>query len=92
MRAVFNLIRGRNEAQASQGLTPLEEPPAQQSGKELDNPASSESDTLSIEARNEKEVQSNPNQVTSYADVGVKKAEAAALVWTRKALYATYAW
>jgi hypothetical protein len=47
---------------------------------------------LSLEARNEKEVQQNPNQVTADAHQGIQKAEAAALVWTKPVLYATFAW
>jgi hypothetical protein len=53
---------------------------------------SSDSDTVSLEARNEKEVLENPDQVTSYAEAGVQKAEATALVWSQKAVYATYGW
>lgn len=32
------------------------------------------------------------DQVTQDAQLGVKKAEAAALVWSKKTLYLTYAW
>jgi hypothetical protein len=97
MGGVLDLIRGRNDTHAAQAVVPAaEEPHTQQTGKEEVNysqdPTSSDSDTLSLEARNEKEVQAHPDQITSYADLGVKKAEAAALVWSRKAVYATYAW
>lgn len=51
----------------------------------------SDSDTLSLEARNEKEVQQHPDQVTQQAEIGVQKAEAAALVWGKKTVWATYA-
>jgi len=51
----------------------------------------SDSDTLSLEARNEKEVQTHPDQVTQSAELGVQKAEAAALVWGKKTVWATYA-
>ena len=51
-----------------------------------------DSDSLSLEARNEKEVQQRPDQVTAGAQIGQQKAEAAALVWSKKAVYATYAW
>ena len=54
--------------------------------------ATSDSDTLSLEARNEKEIELHPDQVTRGAELGVQKAEAAALVWSRKAVLATYAW
>lgn len=50
------------------------------------------SERNSLEARNEKEVMQHPDEVTSNAQLGVKKAEAAALVWSKKAVYATYAW
>ncbi|POR36869.1 Siderophore iron transporter mirB [Tolypocladium paradoxum] len=51
-----------------------------------------DSDTLSLEARNEKEVQANPDRVTQGAELGVQKAEATALVWSKKAVYLTYGW
>lgn len=51
-----------------------------------------DSDSLSLEARNEKEIHDNPDNVTANAALGVKKAEAAALVWSKKAVYLTYAW
>ena len=50
------------------------------------------SDTLSLEARNEREIEQHPDQVTADAQVGIQKAEAAALVWPKKATYLTYAW
>lgn len=52
----------------------------------------SDSDSWSLEARNEKEIQANPDHITQGANLGVQKAEAAALVWSRKAVLATYAW
>lgn len=52
----------------------------------------SDSDDLSLEAQNEKELDLHPDQVTQNADTGVQKAEAAALVWPKWAVYATYAW
>jgi hypothetical protein len=50
------------------------------------------SDTQSLEERNERQVQDNPNEITHDAQIGVQKAEATALVWSRTALYAVYAW
>lgn len=50
------------------------------------------SDTLSLEARNEREIEQHPDQVTSDAQLGIQKAEAVALVWPKKATYVTYAW
>lgn len=51
-----------------------------------------DSDRLSLEARNEKEIMKHPDEVTSHAHLGVQKAEAVALVWSKKSVYATYAW
>ena len=53
---------------------------------------SSDQSRLSLEAQNEKEIEAHPDQVTKDAQLGVQKAEAAALVWSKKAVYATYAW
>lgn len=50
------------------------------------------SDTISLEARNEREVQQHPDTVTAGAQLGVQKAEAAALVWGKPALLFIYAW
>jgi hypothetical protein len=50
------------------------------------------SDTLSLEARNEREIELNPDQVTADAHIGVQKAEAAALVWGKPALIFIYLW
>lgn len=50
------------------------------------------SSRASLEEINEKEIQANPDHVTADAALGVQKAEAAALVWPRWALYATYGW
>ncbi|CAI7571230.1 unnamed protein product [Penicillium viridicatum] len=49
-------------------------------------------DTQSLEERNERELLEHPDEVTQEAQVGVQKAEATALVWSKPALYATYAW
>ncbi|EKV10937.1 Siderochrome-iron transporter, putative [Penicillium digitatum] len=49
-------------------------------------------DTQRLEERNERELLEHPDEVTPEAQIGVQKAEAAALVWTKTALYATYAW
>jgi hypothetical protein len=49
-------------------------------------------DAESIEIRNEREVLEHPEQVTQDAQIGIQKAEATALVWSKTALYSTYAW
>ncbi|PKX88815.1 siderochrome-iron transporter crmC [Aspergillus novofumigatus IBT 16806] len=50
------------------------------------------SDTVSLEEKNERELIEHPNEITQDAQIGVQKAEATALVWSKTALYATYAW
>ncbi|CAK7272820.1 hypothetical protein SEPCBS119000_005323 [Sporothrix epigloea] len=42
--------------------------------------------------RNEKEIAENPDDTDKNAQLGVRKAEAAALVWSKPALYGIYAW
>lgn len=49
-------------------------------------------DSVSMEVRNEKEMIEHPNEVTKGAQIGVQKAEAVALVWSKTAVYAIYAW
>lgn len=56
------------------------------------DPEGHDSPRISLEAINEKEVRTNPNQVTANAAPGVQKAEAAALVWPKWAVYCTYGW
>lgn len=66
---------------------------AQQPNVTADGKNDSDStDTQSLEARNEKEIQEHPDQVTADAHVGVQKAEAAALVWSKPALIFIYVW
>lgn len=50
------------------------------------------SDTVSLEEKSERETLERPNEITQDAQIGVQKAEATALVWSKTALYATYAW
>lgn len=50
------------------------------------------SETRSLEERYEQQLLEDPDSVSRDAQPGIQKAEAAALVWTRTALYATYAW
>ncbi|CAK7233476.1 Siderochrome iron transporter 2 [Sporothrix curviconia] len=51
-----------------------------------------DSSRLSLEERNELEIQKHGHEVTRDAALGVQKAEAAALVWTRKQMVGTYLW
>ncbi|CAK7204280.1 Siderochrome iron transporter 2 [Sporothrix eucalyptigena] len=54
--------------------------------------SSDDSSRLSLEERNELEVKKHGNEVTKSAQLGQQKAEAAALVWTRKQVLLTYLW
>ena len=82
--------RRRSALSAGQGAAKDDQ--AGQTDVTQDFSASSDSDTLSLEARNEKIVQANPDRITSDAQLGVQKAEAAALVWSKKTVYLTYGW
>ncbi|KAJ5826035.1 hypothetical protein N7474_003173 [Penicillium riverlandense] len=49
-------------------------------------------ETRSLEAREDKEVSAHPGSITEGTYAGLQKAEAVALVWSRKAVFGTYAW
>lgn len=59
---------------------------------DIEQPSESDSSRISLEQLDEKEVNAHPDQVTEGATLGVQKAEAAALVWPKWAVYCTYAW
>lgn len=81
---VLNSLRGRNDAHIAAINHDTKDV--------VDDSEGSNADTLSLEARNEKDVQANPDTITSNAQEGIQKAEAAALVWSKPALYGAYAW
>lgn len=89
MVSVFSNLRGRQDSRIVRDVTG---PGLDTSKDGFDVGVSSDADTMSLEARNEKELQIHPNEVTSSAQEGVKKAEAAALIWGQKTVYAIYAW
>ena len=73
--------------------TPLERPdeatPTPQADvKQIDHPPPK----ASLEQRNEEEILQHPKEVTQNAQIGVQKAEATALVWSKTAVRAIYAW
>jgi len=86
----FSQAKGRNDTVRTDAIDATGSPEYSKNG--IDESLHSDSDTLSLEARDEKEVQLHPNQLTAQAATGVKKAEATALVWGKKAVYLTYAW
>ncbi|KAK9447406.1 siderophore iron transporter mirB [Limtongia smithiae] len=49
-------------------------------------------DRLSLEEKNEREVIEHPDEITPTAQIGVQKAEAMTLIWSKTAMYGTYAW
>lgn len=49
-------------------------------------------ETKSLERQDEKEIQQRPNEVNVNASIGLQKAEAAAFVYSKKALIGIYAW
>lgn len=89
---VLDLVRGRNNTSVASGLVVTEDQDQQFRESEPKNPGSDSNDRSSLEARAEREIQLHPGQVTEDADLGVQKAEAAALVWSKKALICIYAW
>lgn len=94
---VLDLVRGRNDSQHVQNIAignpdPNDSEPKGATDAPPAYDSSDNAERTSLEARNEKEIEEHPDEVTENAHLGVKKAEAAALVWSKKAVYATYAW
>ncbi|KAF4943699.1 hypothetical protein FGADI_13237 [Fusarium gaditjirri] len=54
--------------------------------------SSTSDDSLDLVDQNEQEVLANSDHVTAGAQIGIRKAEAAALVWPKKTVYITYTW
>ena len=91
---VLDNIRGRDTSQLNAAVHRSEpaEVPNEKFPAQAQDISSSDSDTLSLEARNEKEIRLHPDQITANAELGVQKAEAVTLVWGKKTVYAVYAW
>lgn len=92
---VLDLVRGRNNASMAPDLVATEDQEPNKSPPEKENPETPGSDSnnrSSLEERAEREIELHPNQVTEGVDSGVQKAEAAALVWSKKALICIYSW
>lgn len=87
---VLDMIRGRKDHHIAEAV--ITESEAGKDEPNAPNQSGSDSDTLSLEERDARENEKHPNEVTPTAELGVQKAEAAALVWTKKAVYGTYAW
>ncbi|KUI54001.1 Siderophore iron transporter mirB [Cytospora mali] len=67
-------------------------PETKNAQQDVEQPISDSASSISLERLNEKEIQAHPDQITTNAALGVQKAEAAALVWPKWAVYCTYAW
>lgn len=89
---VLDRIRGRSAAPTDNPNGPDETAARtkEEGGGVMDSGPSSTD--LSLEEKNEKEVMENGANVTADAPIGIQKAEAAALVWSKQTVYITYAW
>lgn len=94
----LDTMRGRfDRGRASQPFVPPEFD-AQHGAKEnpsttpAEVPSEVPSDTSSLEMLDEKEIQNNPDRVNENAQIGVQKAEAAALVYTKKVIVGILLW
>ncbi|KAJ5135607.1 Major facilitator superfamily domain general substrate transporter [Penicillium bovifimosum] len=85
---VMNLTRGRKDNVVVEDLRPTGE----NEKSHLNVEQNRVDDGLTNLDLAEKEIQEHPDEVTSNTADGVRKAEAVALVWSKKAVYATYAW
>lgn len=89
---VLDKIRSRRDDEVQPAADPAVEATTEKGTPVVEDsqwsPASSD-DNLTRAA---KEIEAHPDQVTEGATLGVQKAEAAALVWPKKAVYAIYAW
>jgi hypothetical protein len=85
---IINLTRGRKDNVIVEDLRPSQE------NEKID--INVEQNTIDEGLNNldraEKEIREHPDVVSANAADGVRKAEAVALVWSKKAVFATYAW
>ncbi|KAL4893716.1 major facilitator superfamily domain-containing protein [Aspergillus ambiguus] len=83
--------RGRNDVQLAQSIAGTDFRESKYEVR-VSSPAVSDGpDVISIEAQKQQAWQPGANQVTQGAPVGIQKAEAAALAWSKKTAYLTYA-
>lgn len=89
---VFDVIRGRKDSQVVEDLGYSESHEPKSLGGVPEAPPMESNERLSLEERNERNIQLHPDEVTKDAHLGVQKAEATAMVWSKPALFSTYAW
>ncbi|KAJ5671497.1 hypothetical protein N7507_000624 [Penicillium longicatenatum] len=91
---VIDTIRGRDEnGRTSKSFLPT--PVYEDNTTKQEQPANDISHLPgeeSLEWHDEKEVQAHPDQINANADYGLQKAEAAALVYTKKVVFGIYGW
>ncbi|KAJ5188612.1 Major facilitator superfamily domain general substrate transporter [Penicillium cf. griseofulvum] len=85
---VINLTRGRKDNVIVEDLRPTQE----NEKTDINVEQNIVDDGLNNLCRAEKEIREHPDVVSANAADGVRKAEAVALVWSKKAVFATYAW
>lgn len=89
---VLDLARGHNETTEAMAAAHTEEPTGKNVTAGTTEGLEATSDSLSLVEENEKEIVEHPDEITKDAQIGVQKVEAAALVWSKTAVYAIYAW
>ncbi|KAJ9190807.1 hypothetical protein DTO164E3_8123 [Paecilomyces variotii] len=88
----LDLIKGRHDHHLAAAVSESEAYPPSKAEAHVPDQSGSDTETLSLEEREAREIEKHPDQITQDAQLGVQKAEAAALVWPKKAVYGTYAW
>ncbi len=89
---IWDFTRTRNDHSAAQAVVGDNTLGVQNPKTSGDLTGSDSDSSMSLEEKNEKEIREHPNTITAFAQPGVQKAEAVALVWSRPALYTAYAW
>jgi len=92
---VLDLVRGRRSEQVIAEGHEYSHDEKRKAAVSDDPAHSSDTDSqsnLSLAAKEDKEVREHGDQITQDAQLGIQKAEAAALVWSKTTVYCIYAW
>ncbi|PKS08493.1 hypothetical protein jhhlp_004877 [Lomentospora prolificans] len=89
---ILNTVRGRKDIHAAPAVTPRDRTTEKELGVGAADSECSPNVSDDNLARAEKEIHTHPTEVTEGATLGVAKAEAAALVWSKYVVWAVYAW
>lgn len=87
-----NLERGSPEGKHAHAATTSAADSAEATAPAYPHNASTSSFGVNGISDDEKEAERNPDRVTDHTNLGQQKAEAAALVWSRPAVFGIYAW